>query len=457
MMTEGQKAMLADYAAAKKSCPARDRLAALFDDGVFTETGSGIKAGDNPAGVVTAYGYINGCPVYAFSQDKTVMSGAVSKAHSAKICKMFDLAAKNGVPVVGIYDSCGAFVEDGADALNAYSDILLNIGNLSGVVPVVSIISGVCAGTMAVIASAADFSVMTKDAELYISASDGCSSAESAAKCGAVSAVADDDASAAEAVRKYLSMMPQNNLSPVPEFDYAAPVAAAFDTAEKAADSLADLDSVLEMSPEFGKASYTALCTVGGVSAGIAAVNKTGDKLTADDCAKLARFVRLCDAFSIPVITVVDTEGFDIEGAEVIRACSKLSGAYAEATCAKIALISGKAYGAAFIAFAGKNAAADAVFALPEAVIAPVDPITAAEFLYHDKLKGAADLTAARNKLASEYAENEASAFAAAEKGAVDDIVTAEEARAKIVSVLEITAGKRLNKRLPKKHSILPL
>ena len=201
----------------------------------------------------------------------------------------------------------------------------------------------------------------------------------------------------------------------------------------------------------------TALCTVGGTTAGIAALNKTSDKLTADDCAKLAGFVRLCDAFSVPVITIVDTEGFDMNGTGAVRAAARLSGAYAEATCAKVALVSGKACGAAFIAFAGKNAAADQVFALPEAVIAPVEPITAAEFLYHDKLKGAADLAAERNNLAAEYSKNEASAFAAAEKGAVDEAVTAESARSAVMGVLEITAGKRLNKRLPKKHSVLPL
>ena len=188
MMTESQRAALAEYAAVKGQCPARERLAALFDDGVYTETGSNLRAGENLAGVVTAYGYIGGTSAYAFSQDSTVMKGAVSLAHSAKICKMFELAARNGVPVVGIYDSCGAFVEDGADALNAYSDILLSMGSLSGVVPMVSVISGVCAGTMAMIASSADFSVITEGAELYLDASGNNASAESAAKSGAVSA-----------------------------------------------------------------------------------------------------------------------------------------------------------------------------------------------------------------------------------------------------------------------------
>lgn len=454
MMTESQKSKLAEYTAAKAACPARERLSALFDDGVFTETASGRSAGGDPSGVVTAYGYINGCPAYAFSQDSTAAKGAVSRAHSEKVCRMFDLAAKNGVPVVGIYDSCGAFIEDGADALNAYSEILLEAGNLSGVVPTVSVIAGVCAGSMAVVAAAADYVVMTEGAELY-AAVGGDSSAKAAAESGVVSATAENDAAAMESVRKYLSLMPQNNLSPLPEFEFDAPAAASFESASEGIMSIADEGSIVELRADFGKASQTALCTIGGTTAGIAAVGK--GKLTADDCAKLAGFVRLCDAFSIPVITVVDTEGFDMSGAESVRAAARLSGAYADATCAKIAVVSGKAYGAAFIAFAGKNAAADQVFALPEAVIAPIDPVTAAEFLYHDKLRGANDLAAERNKVAAEYAENEASAFAAAAKGAVDDVIPAESVRSAVMGVLDITAGKRLNKRLPKKHSVLPL
>ncbi len=431
------------------SVPARSRLAALFDDGVFTETGSG-----RDPGVITAYGYINGCPAYAFSQDSTVMSGAVSRAHSEKICSVLELAARNGVPVVGIYDSCGAFIEDGADALNAYSGIMLNMANLSGVVPVVSVISGVCSGTMAVIACSADYSVVTDNAQLYVNANEGGSAAE-AASCGAVTASVRDDSEAMAAVRKYLSLMPLNNLSPLPEYEYEAPEAADFSDMRRAAGSVADNASICELYSSFGKSSCTALCTIGGTSAGV--VSTAGGKLTSDDCAKITRFVRLCDAFAVPVVTIVDTEGFELSGGMGVRACAGVSAVYADATCAKITLISGKACGAAFMAFAGKNAAADAVFALDNAVAAPVDPVTAAEFLYHDKLKGADDLTAARNRIADEYAKGEGSAAEAAKKGAVDDIVAASQARDRIFSVLDITAGKRLNKRLPKKHSVLPL
>ena len=432
-----------------KNCPAGERLAALFDGGAYTETDAGLSAG-----VITAYGYIGGIPAYAFSQDITDNEGAVGTLHGKKICRILELAAKNGVPVVGIYDSKGALIEEGTDALDAVSGILMEMGNISGVVPVISVIPGVCAGSMAVIASSADFSVITAKGELYMTANSA-SSPENAAENGAVSAYAPDEAEAFELVRRYISLMPQNNLSPVPEFEFEEPQKTAFDSGESAVLSIADEESVIELSKGFGT-SCTALCTVGGVSAGIAAaVGK--DKLTGEDCSKIAKLVRLCDAFGLPVITVIDSEGFADEGIGGVRACARVSGVYAEAVVPKIAVISGKACGAVFNAFAGKNVSADEVIALTGSVIAPIDPLTAAEFLYHDKLKGAADLASERKRLADEYAAKDGSPEAAAAKGTVNSVVSPENARAAVLAVLDIASGKRLSRRLPKKHSILPL
>ena len=461
MLTEGQKAKLAQYTeAVSADTAAKKRLAALFDDGVYTEIDAYAKAGDALAGVAAAYGFVNGTPVYAFSQDKSVKSGAVSKAHAAKICKVMELASRNGVPVVGIYDSCGAFVEDGADALSAYGDILMYTGNLSGVVPQIAVVAGVCAGSAAMIAASADIVVMTEEAELYIAPATAAGTASAAAKAGVASIVAKDDAATMEEVRKLITFIPQNNLSGVPEFEYADSANSAEGNAEAVAAAIADEGSIIELSAEFGKASYTALASVGGATAGIVATNKTADKLTSADSAKIARFVRFCDAFSVPVITVVDTEGFEAnEATELsgsVRDTAKVANAYAEATTAKIALVTGKAYGPAFIALAGNNASSDMTFAYADAVIAAMNPVAAAEFLYHDELKGASDVNAKRKELAARYADEYGSAFDAAAKGAVDAVITAAEARAKISSVLDVTAGKRMNKRLPKKHSNMP-
>ena len=461
MLTEGQKAKFARYTEEiSADTAAKKRLAALFDDGAYTEIDAYAKAGDALTGVVAAYGFVNGTPVYAFSQDKTVKSGAVSKAHAAKICKVLELASRNGVPVVGIYDSCGAFVEDGADALNAYGDILMHTSNLSGVVPQIALIAGVCAGSAAMIAASADFVVMTEDAELYMAPATAAGTAAAAAKAGVASAVAKDEAEAIAKVKEIVAFMPQNNLSPVPEFDFSESGKAAEGNAEEITAAIADQGSVIELSADFGTAAYTALAAVGGATTGIVATNKTDAKLTSDDSAKIARFVRMCDAFSIPVVTVVDTKGFEAdeatEFAGAVRNIAKVANAYAEATTAKISLITGNAYGSAFVALAGNNANADMTFAYADSVVAAMDPTAAAEFLYHDELKGAADVKAKRNELAARYADESASAFDAAAKGAVDEIITPADARAKIISVLDISAGKRMNKRLPKKHSNMP-
>lgn len=450
MLTESQKTKLADYKNnAAASTKAKERLTDLFDDGVYTEINSAVKAED--AAVVTAYGYVDGSPVYAFSQDKSVNNGAVTKAVAAKICKVYELASRNGVPVVGIFDSNGAVVTDGADAIASYSEILAYTNNLSGVVPQIAVIAGTCVGSAALIAASSDFVVATEDSAIYLTAGEGKNGAD-AAKLGGVSVLAKDDAAAVKSARDILSLLPANNLAVAPEFEFTAPAKAADGKAADVAEALADEGSVIELSKEFGKASYTALATLGGSVVGIAATNKTADKLTSDDSSKLARFVRTCDAFSIPVVTVIDTEGF--ENNDNIRDLAKLANAYAEATTVKVSVVTGNAIGSAMVALGTANA--DMTFAYPNAVISPVAPVTAAEFLYHDKLKGAADVKAERNKIAAEYAENEASAFAAAEKGCVDAVITSDEARAKVQSVLELMAGKRLNKRLPKKHSNMP-
>ena len=452
MLTQSQKAKFEAYkAASSNSCKAKERLADLFDEGVYTEINAGVKNGEDYAGVVTAYGYVDGSPVYAFSQDKAVKGGAVSKQHSAKICKIYDLASRTGVPVVGIYDSNGAFIDDGAEAIMAYSDMLMWTNNLSGVVPQISVVAGTCAGSSAMIACSADFVVVTDEAELYTTVGKEVKGEDAVAN-GTAAIAAKNDKEAMEAVKKLIAMLPANNISAIPMFEFAATGKPASGAAADIAEAIADADSIVELSDGFGTASYTAIATIGGSAVGIAATNKTADKLTSDDCAKLARFVRTCDAFTIPILTIIDTEGFD--GDACVRDMAKLANAYAEATTLKVSLVAGKAYGAAMAALVAGNA--DVTYAYADAVISPVAPVTAVEFLWHDKLKGATDLAAERNKLAAQYADENASAFDAAAKNCADDIITAEEARAKVQAVLEVMAGKRMTKRLPKKHSNMP-
>lgn len=442
------------------SC-ARTRLTYLFDDGTFTELDPYAANGSDLSGVVTAFGYVEGNPAYAFSQDINVKSGALTEAQAKKIIKVYDLAAKTGVPVVGIYDSYGADVSNGAKALNAYGELLMWTSNLSGVVPQISVVAGTCAGTAAMLAESADFVIVTKDAELYVAPNSGVKdSAENAGKNGTAAIVADDEQQAVEAAKNLLLKLPQNNLSPVPMYEFALPETTFGVDADSQAKAICDDESVIELSADFGTASYTALGSIGGATVGIVATNKADDKLDANDCTKIARFVRICDAYAIPVITLVDTEGFkaddDTEAAGAVREMTKLAHAYAEATTIKVSVVTGKAYGPAFIALAGKGANADLVYATPDAVISALSPITAVEFLAHEELKGADDLTAARNELADKYAKEQANVAIAAANGAVDNVVETAQIREALINSIEILAGKRIS-RLPKKHSNIQL
>ncbi len=432
---------------------AKERLSLLFDDGVYSEINSRAKEKNAPTGVVTAYGYVNGNAVYAFSQDKSVNSGAVGLAQAEKITKLYELAAKTGTPVVGIHDSNGAYVDGSAESLAAYGKMLNAASVISGVVPQISVIAGTCAGSAAMIACSADFVIMTKESELFMAPNTAAGSAESASESGIASAVCDDDKAAIAKARELINLLPVNNLSPVPMFEFAESGAAAGNTLDSIIAAIADADSVVELSAGFGTAAYTALATIGGATAGIAATNKSAEKMTADDCMKLARFIRTCDAFSIPVVTVVDTEGLaDLDAADGIKAVTTLANSYAEATTAKIAVVTGKAIGPVFIALAGNSSNSDFTYAWENAVIAPFAPVTAVEFMMHDKLEGADDLTAKRNELAAEYEKTTASALAAAENGFIDEIINSADTRAVLTSALDILSGKRSQK-LPKKHN----
>lgn len=440
-------------------CQARTRLSYLFDDGKYTEINSYAKENDCLTGVVTAYGYVNGNAVYAFSQDKSINNGAVGPAHAAKIAKLYSLAAKTGTPVIGIHDSNGAFVNGTAESLTAYGELINAASVISGVVPQISVVAGTCAGSAALFACSSDFIIMTKDAEFFMTPAftkENSGSASDAAANGIAAAVCDDDKAAIEKAKELINLMPVNNLAPLPMFEYNEPETAVSADFNSLINGVCDAESIIELYAEFGKASYTALATVNGATVGIAATNKTSDKLTDADCSKLSRFIRTCDAFAVPVITFVDTEGFDAADAiSGVKSMTQLANCYAEATTAKISVITGKAVGPAFIALAGKDISSDFTYIWESACVSPLAPLSAVEFLWHDKLKGAADVNAKRNELAEEYKATLASAESAAASGAVDEIISASSTREAIISTLDILSSKRITK-LPKKHNNIP-
>lgn len=434
------------------------RLETLFDQGSFTELDVFAKNGGEDCEVITGYGSVAGAPAYAFSQNIEANGGAMGRAQALKIQKIYHLAEKTGLPVIGIYDSNGAHLSEGLDALSAYGELMQTANRLSGVVPQVSLVLGACAGSAALMAAAADVVIISEGAQMYLTAPSiiggekaGAGSAKAVCESGTAQVYAADEAQAMESARMLLSMLPSNNLSPVPAAEAAEP-----EEGSCVCCSVVDAGSVYKLSPDFGSAVHTALARVMGVTVGVVSTSPEEDgRLDTDACMKAARFVRFCDAFAIPVITLVDALGFarsvEAELHEGIRNAAMLSSAYAEATTPKIAVVTGKAVGPVFSVLAGRGNA-DAVFALPEAVISSLPSETAVSILWNDRIAAGEK----RDDLIRVYEATEASALKAAQMGYVDDVVELASLRARLYVALEMLSGKRVST-LAKKHSNMPL
>lgn len=417
----------------KQASEALRRLEQFFDQGTFVEIDRLMQDGEAPVPVVGGYGLVNESPVYAFAQDRTVCGGAVGKVHAAKIKTVYRLAAQNGAPVVGLFDSDGARLGEGIDAMDAIAEILSAANDLSGVVPQIAVILGACVGSSALIAAAADAVVAVKDADYYLNVGDDNSSADVTAE------TADE---AIVKARELLGYLPANNLSVAPLFETVDPAAV---SGTDAALIVADAGSLFKLYSD----DIAAFARVNGAPCGI--ITLTGDPISCCAASRAARFMRLCDSFSLPVITVVDAVGF-----KGLKCASKITQAYAEATTAKLTLITGTAYGAVYIAVAGKFAGADAVLAWPNASVSPLAPETAIHIVWKDRLAEMNDPAKDRAALAEEYRKTCCSAELAAAQGAVTDIVAPENTRERVAAFLEMLSGKRVSK-LPKKHANIRL
>ncbi|MDD6490028.1 MAG: carboxyl transferase domain-containing protein [Clostridia bacterium] len=453
MSIESKTEALATARAEISATKAYERLSKLFDDGAFTEIDTFVKSADSYAEVVAAYGYVNGAGVYAFAQNSDIAGGAMSKAQAAKIKKVYDLALKTGAPVVALYDSVGGRLTEGSELLAAYGDVLKYSNNLSGVVPQISVVLGKCFGTQALIAACADVVVMSEKAEFSLETSGANASATENAKHGTAHIVTKSEDEAISKTKDIIALLPSNNLEVAAGFEFDEPVSApTTDTkAAEAINAVVDSGSAVELQAEYGKAVKTVLATVTGDTVGVVA---TADSvLDSKSCSKAARFIRFCDAFGIPVITFVDAQKF-----ECIKSAAKLTSAYAEATTAKITVITGDAYGAVYIATAGTGAAADITFAWPTASVSALNPEAAAVIMLGDdfggKLKKSKDPKADKAAVIAEYKDKNCSALDAAANGYVEDIINPEETRAKIIASLELLSGKRVST-LPKKHNNL--
>ena len=446
MSIESKLAFLQETKAANAQTKAYQRLQLLFDEGTFVEIDSFTKSGDGRAEAAAGFGSVDGCPVYAFAQNSDVEGGAMSKAQAAKICKVYELAEKTGAPVVGIYDSIGARLNESCEMLAAYGDVMLKANNLSGVVPQIAVIAGPCLGASSMIAAAADVVIMSEDGQFALQTNGEGGELKEASESGLVHLTAKDDKEAVAKARELITLLPSNNLSGAPITDFAD--SAAETDGESGASIIAavmDQDSFIEFQAGFGAGFIAGLAKLGGNTVGVVA----SEEKTADGkaCEKAARLVRFCDAFAIPVITFVNAESFCC-----IKAACKLTNAYAEATTAKISVITGEAYGAVYMALAGAAAGVDVAYAWPTASISALNPTTAAVMLWSDKLKGSSNPTADRAKLIAEYKDQEACPFKAAGDGFVQDVIEPSETRLKLYAALDMLAGKRVT-RLPKKHA----
>lgn len=456
-------------AKAVNNSAARRRVGLLLDEDSFVEMDGFAAVDGEPAGVVCGFGSVMGSPVAVFSQDASANGGAVGTVHAAKIRKVYDTALKTGVPVVGIYDSHGARVKEGTAALAACGELLLCSNNLSGVVPQISLVLGTCAGASALLAASADFVIMSDSAEFFLSSPadekgvKGAGSAMNAAKAGVAHIVRENDEESIAAARKLLSMLPLNNLASPAVSDFEEPAGgadilragAAGTGADHIAGAICDAGSAIELLSGFGSAcAYTALCTMGGFPCGV--VVTRGEKLCKDGCAKIAKVVSVLDSFQIPVITIVNTPGFassaEAELCGCVRDMARLTHVYAEATTATVAVITGAAYGAAYIALAGRSANSDYTVAWPSAVISPLEPQTAVALLYSDRITAGNP----RADVEREYIENEASPLAAAAGGFIDDVIDPGLTRPAVLAALDLLSAKRVS-RNPKKHGNIPM
>jgi len=459
------------------SMSARERIDALLDDGSFVEIGAFVSArNENTAsdGVVTGYGTIDSRLVYVYSQDVTVLGGAMGEMYANKVCKVIDMASKMGAPIIGMLDSNGVRLSEGAMAQSAMGKILNAVASISGVVPNISIVFGTCAGGSAIAAAMSDFVIMNeKNGKMFVNGPDVVEATEgkvpavdakgSVNESGNAHFIGSDDASCINLAKLLLSYLPSNNLSDAFEYETADDLNRpceildnidAIEDARVIIAEIADDKAYFEVQADYATEASVGFIRVNGASVG--AVATSGKELTGRSVQKIARFVRLCDCFNIPVLTITDVDGFKVSAAEenwgLVRKSAELIYAFSEATVAKVNLIVKKAYGSAAVLLNSKEAGADIVLAYPTAQMAPLAPGAGATMLYADKFKEGMS----REELENEYKETEASIYKAASLGCIDDVIVPSETRARIAAALEMLKSKRASAP-QRKHDNMPL
>ena len=463
---------------------ARERIARLLDDKSFVETDAFVQgsmaaegfeavsaAGE---GVVTGFGTINARPAYVFSQDFTVLGGSLGFMHTQKILKVLDMAGKSGVPVIAVLDSAGARLGEGAASLNGLGKIMKKLTELSGVVPIISVVAGPCVGSASYLTALSDFVFTTDKVSTIASAAPSVYGADASSFGGAMAAnefsgladfFAGDEDTCFTQVKQLMEYLPFNNVEDAPIYDVTDDLnrqIAEFDAddvdVKAMIAAIADNGAFLETKAYYSSSIVTGFVRLNGFVAGVVANN--GAPLCKEGAKKAAKFVRFCDAYNTPIVTLVDTEGYaadaEAEKAGVVSDAAKLIFAYAEASVPMVTVITGKAIGNGFVSMCPKGLGADMVYAWPNAEISCLASETAANIIMTEELLGAEDPIEKRKELGAMYAEKFANPFEAAKQGAVDDIIKPSETRQRVIAGLEMAFGKR-DELLPKKHSVMPL
>lgn len=481
---------------------ARERIALLLDEGSFIEIDAfvehrGTKFGMDktvaPAeGVVAGYGTVDGRLVFVYAQDFTVIGGSLGEMHAKKICKVMDMAVKMGAPIIGINDSGGARIQEGIDALAGFGDIFYRNTLSSGVIPQISVIMGPCAGGAVYSPAIQDFIFMVeKTSQMFITgpqvikavtgesvtADELGGAGTQSSKSGVAHFSYDNEEACIEGIKKLLSYLPSNNLEMAPEYDCDEAdlnriseklMSIVPDDANKAYDmkevitEIVDIDSFMEVQPNFAKNIIVGFARFNGRTVGMVANQPkfAAGSLDVDSSDKAARFIRFCDCFNIPLVTLTDVPGYlpgvAQEHSGIIRHGAKLLYAYCEATVPKINVIIRKAYGGAYIAMSSKHVGADFVLSWPTAEIAVMGPDGAANIVFKKEIENSEDPIATRAEKIEQYRNEFANPYEAAKRGYIDDVIEPDSTRPRIISALEMLMSKR-DSRPSKKHGNIPL
>lgn len=484
----------------KGKLTARERLHFLLDEGSFQEIGMlvthrsidfGMEKEKYPGdGVVTGYGTINGRLTYVFSQDFTVFGGSLSETHAEKICKVMDLALKNGAPLIGLNDSGGARIQEGVVSLGGYADIFYRNTMASGVIPQISAIMGPCAGGAVYSPAITDFILMVEHTsymfvtgpnvvktvthEVVTSEELGGANTH-ASKSGVTHFACANEIAAIQHIKSLLSYMPQNCEDKAPALPYESgdelrpelntllpSVASTPYDIREIIDHIIDKDSFLEVHKDFAENIVVGFARLAGRSIGIVANQPAflAGVLDIHSSTKAARFVRFCDCFNIPLLVFEDVPGFlpgtDQEWNAIITNGAKLLYAFCEATVPRVTVITRKAYGGAYDVMNSKHIGADMNFAWPSAEIAVMGAKGAAEIIFKREISKAEDHEAKWLEMEQLYSDTFANPYRAAERGFIDEVIEPAETRIKLIAAFKMLENKVVNNPR-KKHGNIPL